>query len=523
MMRITKMPIHRDTVTKEDFNLFCEISTSVHAILELEDMLNHILEKVKEALNIEGASVALHDPNQNQFYFIRTIEAAKDSDNKRMKRLRFPDHMGVAGWVLREKKTVIIPDVSKDDRFFTGIDRQENHITRNMICIPLVTRKSLIGVLYAINKLNGAFTKKDAWLLEILSGTIAIAIENAKFCGDLKQHARSLTQENIRLKSELQDRFNLQGIIGSSAAMRKVFHLMDKVISTPISVLIQGETGTGKELVAKAIHYNGHKKDKPFVAENCGAISENLLESELFGHVKGAFTGAIADKKGIIELANGGTVFLDEIEEMSPAMQVKLLRVFQEGCLRPVGSSETVEVDVRLISSTNRNLKLEVQKGNFREDLFYRINVFKIEIPPLRERKEDIPLLVDFFSKRIAEKFKRPAARVSPQALSLLMLYDWPGNVRELQNEIQRALTLAGDDGEIRIAHLSDKISSDAIAGAATYSHTATLPEVIIQIERQMIIDALRTTAGNRSQAARKLGLTRQGLLNKINRYQLMQ
>jgi Nif-specific regulatory protein len=507
------------TFSKKDVDLFYDISTSVHAILDLNDMLNNILEKVKTAFDIEGASLALHDPNQKQFYFIRTVEAAKDTNVKRMKQLKFPDHIGVAGWVLREKKPLIIPDASKDNRFFKGIDLQENHVTRNMICIPLRTRKGIIGVLYAINKLKGEFTQKDTWLLEILCGTIAIAIENAKLYGELKQHANSLAQENIRLKIEVQDRFNVQGIIGSSPAMRKVFHLMDKVMNTPTSVLIQGETGTGKELIAKAIHYSGPRKNKPIVAENCGALAENLLESELFGHVKGAFTGAIADKKGIFELADGGTVFLDEIEEMSPAMQVKLLRVLQEGQLRPVGSSETVKVDVRLISSTNRNLEEEVQKGNFREDLFYRINVFKVAVPPLRDRNEDIPLLVDFFLKQIADKFKREKPRMSSETLSLLVPYEWPGNVRELQNEIERALTLAGDDEEIRTDHLSEKFHSDTSEAIATYSNTSTLPEVIKNIERQMIIDTLRTTNGNRSQAARKLGLTRQGLLNKINRY----
>jgi Nif-specific regulatory protein len=274
-------------------------------------------------------------------------------------------------------------------------------------------------VLYTLNKLEGGFTPKEVRLLEILSGTIAIAIENAELYGEIRQYAVSLEKENVRLKSEVQNRFNLQGIIGSSAPMRRVFELLNKVIGTPTSVLIQGETGTGKELLAKVIHYNSALKDKPFIAENCGALSENLLESELFGHVKGAFTGAIADKKGLFELADGGTVFLDEILDMPHAMQTKLLRVLQEGQVRPVGGSHYQQVNFRLITSSNRDLLEEVKKENFRDDLYYRVQIFPIKLPPLRERKDDIPLLAAHFLDKFAEKLNRPVARLTPWALDL--------------------------------------------------------------------------------------------------------
>ncbi|MFV9646598.1 MAG: sigma 54-interacting transcriptional regulator, partial [Desulfobacterales bacterium] len=448
------------SLTKEDLTLFYEVSTSIHAIRDLDEMLRSILRKIKAVFHIEGASLALHDADRKEFYFIRTVEEERNGYHGGMKSMQFPDHLGVAGWVLRENRPVIIQDASKDDRFFKGLDLQENFVTKSMICLPLRTRKGLIGVLYALNKLEGEFTARETRLLEILSGTIAIAIENARFYGDLKQYASSLEQENRRLKSEVQARFNLQGVVGSSPAIRRVFALLDKVMDTTTSVLIQGETGTGKELIARVIHYNGPLKDKPFVAENCGALSENLLESELFGHVKGAFTGAIADKKGLFEQADGGTIFLDEIEEMSPAMQVKLLRVLQEGQLRPVGGSRTINVDVRLIASSNRDLEEEVRKGNFRKDLFYRINVFPVTLPPLRERREDIPLLAAHFLKKFAKKLKRPAVRLTPQAVDLLSRFDWPGNIRELQNEIERALTLAGRDKEIGEGYLSEKINA---------------------------------------------------------------
>jgi len=507
--------------TKEELTLLYDASASIHAIRNLDEMLKSILSKIKTVFRIEGASIALHDAARKEFYFIRTLEKEKNSDSVRMQRMRFSDHLGVAGWVLREKRPVVIQDASKDDRFFKGIDLQESFVTKSMICLPLRTRKGLIGVIYALNKLEGEFTARETRLLEILSGIIAISIENARLYGKLKDHASSLEQENLRLKSQVQDRFNLQGIIGSSPAMRQVFALMDKVIDTTTSVLIQGETGTGKELVARAIHYNGCLKEKPFVAENCGALSENLLESELFGHIKGAFTGAITDKKGLFELAHGGTIFLDEIGEMPVAMQVKLLRVLQEGQVRRVGGTRYINVDVRLIASTNRSLEDEVKKGTFREDIFYRVNVFPITLPPLRERREDIPLLSAHFLKKLTKKQKRPSARLTPRALNLLSQYDWPGNVRELQNEIERALTLAERDKEIREEFLSAKINASLSPKISIPATDCTLQEVTQRIEQQMVIEALEKTEGNRSQAARILGLTRQGLLNKIARYHI--
>ena len=257
------------------------------------------------------------------------------------------------------------------------------------------------------------------------------------------------------------------------------------------------------------------------MAENCGALSENLLESELFGHVKGAFTGAVTDKKGLFEMADGGTVLLDEIGEMPVAMQVKLLRVLQEGQFRPVGASHYVKVNVRVIACTNRDLQAEMAKGNFREDLYYRVNVFPLTVPPLRERKEDIPLLTAHFLKEFAKKFKRSVPRLTPNTLDLLSNYDWPGNVRELQNEMERALTLAGSSKEISEQHLSAKFFGSTDRPCHSGSQNGTLQEVIERIEKQMVSEALEKAEGNRSHAATLLGITRQGLLNKIKRYEI--
>jgi Nif-specific regulatory protein len=508
-------------LTNEDFNLLYQVSKSIHSIHDLAKMLQNILLKIKEVFAIEGASIALHDAGNKELYFIRTVEEQRGIAQKRMDQMRFPDDYGVAGWVLRENCPVIIPDVCCDERFSDTLDIQHDLITRSMICVPLKTRKGPIGVLYTLNKLEGEFTPKEARLLEILSGTIAIAIENAKLYGGIRQYATSLEKENVRLKSEVQNRFNIQGIIGSSAPMRRVFELLNKVIGTPTSVLIQGETGTGKELLAKVIHYSSALKDKPLIAENCGALSENLLESELFGHVKGAFTGAIADKKGLFELADGGTVFLDEIVDMPHAMQTKLLRVLQEYQVRPVGGSHYNQVKFRLITSSNRDLLAEVKKGTFRDDLYYRVQVFPIKLPPLRERKEDIPILAAHFLEKFAEKLNQPVARLTPWALDLLVQFDWPGNVRELENEIERALTLAGGDREIQAGYLSEKITGTGEQDATTQVKGMDLHDATERLERQMVTRALHDTDGNRSKAARILGLTRQGLINKVARYKI--
>jgi Nif-specific regulatory protein len=509
-------------LTEEDLALFYEVSSSIHAIRDLDEMFQNILHKIKEVFRVEGASLALHDPERGEFYFIRTVEEIEGGEHESKRKMRFPDHLGVAGWVLRERRPAVIPDVSKDDRFFKGIDIQQDFETRSMVCLPLLSRRGFIGILYVLNKLDGEFTDRDGKLLENLSGTIAIAVENAKLYGELKQYASTLEQENLRLKSEVQSRFNLQGVVGSSPAMRRLFDLLEKVIETDTTILIQGDTGTGKELIAKVVHYNGPRKDRPFVAENCGALTESLLESELFGHVKGAFTGAVSDKKGLFELAHGGTVFLDEIGEMSPAMQVKLLRVLQDGQLRPVGGSQSRRVDIRLIAATNRDLEQEVQRNNFREDLFYRVCVFPVTIPPLRERREDILALLEHFRAKLAERSRGKPPRFTPRALDLLSRYDWPGNVRELENEVERAMTLAMGEKEIDEEHLSAKLKAPAGKQVSLDGITgATLQEVTKSIEQRMIKEALKNTKGNKSGAARSLGLTRQGLLNKIARYNI--
>ena len=324
--------------------------------------------------------------------------------------------------------------------------------------------------------------------------------------------------ENTLLRQEIQRKYAFDQIIGQSPAMEKVFYLMEKAIESPVSVLIQGETGTGKELVARSIHYNGPRKEKSFVAQNCAALPEGLLESELFGHKKGAFTGAVADKKGLFEIAHKGTIFLDEIGDTPLPLQIRLLRVLQEGEIRRLGEGVPLQVDVRVIAATHRDLKAEMEAGRFREDLYYRIRIFPIPLPPLRERKGDIPLLTEHFLRKYSQRLGKEC-RISPECLSFLDAYTFPGNVRELENEIARAMTLAPDRGSISAEYLSDAVrqvpeKSPALKEGSVQAQTDNL-------ERTLVREALAACQGNRTRAAQKLGLSRRGLLNKIKRYGL--
>ncbi len=324
------------------------------------------------------------------------------------------------------------------------------------------------------------------------------------------------------LSKELGNRFKYDNMIGKSKPMQSLYSLMDKIKFADSTVMIQGDNGTGKELIAKSIHYNSHRKDKNFVIQNCSAFNDNLLESELFGHVKGSFTGALKDKKGLFEIADKGTFFLDEIGDTSPQMQVKLLRVLQEGTFTPVGSTEMRKVDVRIVAATNKNLREMVENGTFREDLYYRLNVINIRVPPLRERKEDIPVLVEHFLAKIAESSSKPKKQLMGRAVEKLYDYPWPGNVRELQNEVERLCVLSGD--EVKISHelLSPKIlelgEKSKVQGSRLHGK---LKDALEDLERDMIKEGLRRTGWNKSKLAKELGISRAGLIMKVEKYGL--
>jgi two-component system response regulator HupR/HoxA len=341
-----------------------------------------------------------------------------------------------------------------------------------------------------------------------------------------------LARENTRLSDELELAYNalrretaagrdkptsFDGLVGADTGLRPAVELARKVLDGETTVLLLGETGTGKELFAHLIHVNGPRRAKPFVAQSCGALPDSLLESELFGHTRGAFTGATGERKGLFEEADGGTVFLDEVGETSPAMQQRLLRVLQEGEIRRVGGAGTRRVDVRVVAATNADLEADVAAGRFRRDLYYRLNVFPIRLPPLRERTEDIPALADYLLREACRRTRRAVPAVGMEALQLLCGYPWPGNVRELENEIERAVALADDGHSLAPAHLSERIAAGA--GATAAPAPRTLNEAVEALKRRMIEDALRE-CGSKTRAAERLGLTRQSLQQMLRRRQ---
>ena len=398
-------------------------------------------------------------------------------------------------------------DVTLTDIKMAGLDGlglldRVKAIDEHALVIVMTAFSSVDSAIAALRKGAYDYITKP-FVNEDLLQTVRNAIRN-----------RELFAENRALRRELNRQLNHSDIIGTSEQMGRIFDLVAKVAATDAAVLIQGESGTGKELVARSIHFNSRRSAKPFLAVNCGALPESLLESELFGHTKGAFTGAAGEKKGLFRSAEGGTIFLDEIGEMAPPLQVRLLRSLQEHEVTPVGSSVPVKFDARIIAATNRDLEKEVQAGNFREDLYYRLNVIEMTLPPLRERRQDISALVRHFLSRAAERQSTVEKPISDEAMSSLRNYDWPGNVRELQNAVERALILSGD--EIGLDDISPKIRVNTGMGEYSESGRPTLEEV----ERRYVLDTLESNGNDKVAAAKTLGIDLSTLYRKLKRYE---
>ncbi|MFN0006350.1 MAG: sigma 54-interacting transcriptional regulator [Planctomycetota bacterium] len=463
--------------------------------------------------------------------------------------------LGIAGQVLRSGRPLLSVDAGADERF-SGMQSVEDLRLRSVLCLPIRIEDRVDGVLYVDNRLQrGAFTQENLELVDLLANQAAIAIRNTRLLAELRaRNARLLDSRRQieRLNSELgrkvrdQDselavvraelgrergRYDYSSIVGASEAMHQVFRQLDRIVDSELPVLIQGESGSGKELIARAIHFNGPRAGRSFVTENCAALPDSLLESELFGHARGAFTGAHRKKSGLLEQADGGTLFLDEIGDMSVEMQKKLLRVIQEGEFRPVGSDQKVRVDVRLLAASNRDLEDLVREGTFREDLFYRVNVLSVRTPALRERRDDIPLLAEHLLARAAREAGRPAPTLDPAAVAALLAYDWPGNVRELENEMRRLVVLAS--GVALPEHLSTAVlerrslrgpGSGEAAGAAEAPGTSSTGDIraaVADLEKRSIEVALTRARGNKSKAASELGISRFALQRKLDKYGL--
>jgi transcriptional regulator with GAF, ATPase, and Fis domain len=508
-----------------------DISQSLYQYLNIDDLILHIIKRIKEVMGVEAASVILHDEGKNEF----VLCWSSDISEQKFDEIRFPDDKGVAGSVFRNGRAELILDVENDPRHFKKVDDVTKFRTKSMIAVPLRTKEKTIGVLEILNKCEEVFDEEDLSFFVTLAPIIAMALDNARMYAELDRAYKELQlidkgkddlirqtkNEVALLRREVERRYRFDEIIGNSGRMLEVFRLCEKVIDSNITVLIEGESGTGKELIARSIHYSSSRRAKPFVSQNCGGIPDTLLASELFGHKRGAFTGAFSDRRGLFEMANGGTIFLDEVCQMSPAMQTSLLRVLQDGEIKPLGDERSKRLDARVISATNRNLEDYVASGKFREDLFYRLKVFPIRLPPLRERVEDIPILANHFIKKYTENTRKSVNGLSRQALQCLEAYHFPGNVRELENEIERAIAMGEGGGLIEVSHLSEKIRNKSALACSGLQEQGALKQMVETLEKSVLSQTLEKHGWKKTKVAKELGLSRYGLMKKIQRYGL--
>lgn len=490
------------TFSIESLGALAQASAAINSTLDLQVVLEHIAKHAAHVARAEAASVLTFDEVRNKLIF----EAAFGERSAGLVGKEFAADLGIAGRVLRTGKPESVVDVTHDPSFFPGIDRLSQFHTRGLMAAPMVYQSRVIGVVEVLNRLDGgAFDEVDLELLRVFANLAASAARNAQTHESLRKEHRALRDSVLSGAT----------IVGSSGPLRQILNLADRVAPTNATVLIVGETGTGKELLAKYIHTASQRADNAFVAVNCAALTETLLESELFGHEKGAFTGAIAQHIGRFELADHGTLFLDEIGEISASTQVKLLRLLQERAFNRVGGTKTISCDVRIVAATNRDLKRMIADGRFREDLFYRLNVFPITMPPLRDRKDDIMKLAEHFVRQASTNMGLPARTLSPEAANLLAGYPWPGNIRELSNIIERAVLMA-DGNMIMPTHLPLDMTS-----TSRPEPTSAAPGSLWDYERDMILRALQSNRWNQTKAAKALGISRDNLRYRLKKYKI--
>ncbi len=482
------------------FEALSEIALTINTILDPDEVLERVLEVAVGTLEAERGFVLLHRPADDELFEVRAqFNIAEDHLGEIMR-----ISTSVVREVLDSGDPILVFETENDGRYGSSESIVIEKI-QSIACVPLRRKQQQIGAIYldSVSR-RGRFTPNHLPFLSAVANQAAVALENAELY-------QSLRDENRRLRSEVQRMHGFEGIIGQSAAIREVFETMTRVLDTNVTVMLTGESGTGKELVARAIHYNGERKDKPFVAVFCGSLPEELLESELFGHKKGAFTGATSDKKGLFEAANGGTVFLDEVSELSPRMQTSLLRVLQEGEIKRVGDETMRHVDVRILSATNRPLEGLIEGNEFREDLFYRLNTIEIVLPPLRQRRSDIPLLANHFLDKYAVGSRSYVKGLSADALSALRIYPWPGNVRELENTIERAVVLSKGES---IEAIDLRLRSDL----PNLPEETGLP--LKEMERRYVLQTMEANDGNVTATAEVLGVSRRWLHYRLKEWE---
>jgi len=485
------------------FATLIEVTQRLVGVSEPEELLQVILASALRLFAAEACSIALIDEPSRQLTFAFTLGGAK------VEEFRVPLGQGIIGWVAETGQGVVCNDVAQDPRFFGTIDRQTGFRTKAILCTPLPQGDRTIGALEVLNTAaSGGFSHEDLALLQAFGGLATPAIHRT-------QAFSTVRNAKVALQEVVQARYRL--VSGSSARMQAVLRLVHSVAAAHTTVLLLGESGTGKEVIARAIHQWSARTEHPFVAVNCVALTPELLESELFGHEKGAFTGAIAQKKGKFELADGGTIFLDEIGDLALPLQAKLLRVLQEKEFQRVGGVKDIRTDGRIIAATNRNLRRALQTGAFREDLYYRLGVIVITLPPLRDRPEDLPVLLEHFIERYCHELKRPRLEIDQAAKELLLAYPWPGNVRELQNVIERAVVLSPGP-TITLADLPTEMRQhapgpeDPLSQPQAVATTLSFTEAVEAFKRARIRQVLETVAGNQTKAAHLLGLSRPNL-----------
>jgi Nif-specific regulatory protein len=487
-----------------------EVSQALGSTLDTRATVEKVLEILDRELGMKRGAIALLEGEG-----VLKIQYAYGLSEGERQRGRYKVDEGVTGKVVASGRPIIVPQVSKEPLFLYRTRKRSPDTEESFICVPIKDRRKTVGALSITYPYKQNRNYEDSvQLLTIVTSMIAQSLRLAQL---VEQERAQLQDENALLKRELQQKYDFRNIVGTSKEMRDVYEQIAQVAPSGATVLIRGESGTGKELVAHAIHYNSPRSSKPFVKVNCAALPESLIESELFGHEKGAFTGAVARKRGRFELAEGGTLFLDEIGDLSPAMQVKLLRALQEREFERVGGTETIKVNVRLITATNVDLEQAVSDGRFRSDLYYRLNVFSIYLPPLRERKTDILLLADHFLEKYGRQNGKRIKRISTPAIDMLMTYHWPGNVRELENVVERA-TLVCEGNVIHGYHLPPTLQTAEGSGTVT---KMTLDQAVNAFEKDLIQDALKTTRGNRARAARLLDTTERILGYKVKKYEI--
>ena len=495
-----------------------EITRALNSTRDPDALLTLILDAAVDMTGSERGFILLKNASGTW-----DLALARDFDQETLKDAERKVSHGIAEEVATSGTTVVTVD-AQDDTRFSAFASVRGLRLRSILAVPLRARDRVIGTVYVDNRFKeGVYGEREQNLLETFADQAALALDNtgrdARGVAATVEDAPAPASDDGSVPARAALKHDYGDILGESAAVRRLLHKLDRIVDSDLPVLVTGESGTGKELVARALHEKSPRATRAFVRENCAAIPENLLESELFGHVRGAFTGAHADKKGLFVEADGGTLFLDEIGELAPALQAKLLRALQDGEIRPVGARESRRVDVRVVSATNRDLRRSVDAGTFREDLFFRLAVVTLEVPPLRERPDDVPQLVAAFLDKTARKAKAAVKPVDPAAMRALRRWHWPGNIRELQNEIARAFTLSGE--KIALEDLSPAIASHRGAASPEGGLKEAGRAAQNQREREVILAALERCDWKKSSAARQLGISRQTLDQKIRLFGL--